>query len=168
VLTQGGKLRSESETAPVRVVEERFLAKSIAALEELVLDPIKNRERPHSIEPVQHGGAPLAITMQQHFRIRVIGLKLVSCFLQLFPEFDMVVDFTVESDHQCIIRCPHRLGAPSKINNRETPMPEESLVSDPESFTVRTPMTYPSGHSHQVIAVPFSYESGDPAHDLSP
>jgi hypothetical protein len=47
-------------------------------------------------------------------------------------------------------------------------MPEEDVVPGPESFAVRTAMTHPIGHSHQVVAVPFSYESGDPAHDLSP
>jgi hypothetical protein len=80
----------------------------------------------------------------------------------------MVVDFTVESDHQCIIRCPHRLSAARKINNRETTMPEEDVVPGPESFSIRTAMTHPIGHSHQIVAVSFSYESGDPAHDLSP
>ena len=47
-------------------------------------------------------------------------------------------------------------------------MPEESLVSGPESVAIRTAMTHPIGHSDQIVAVPFSYESGDPAHDLSP
>jgi hypothetical protein len=47
---------------------------------------------------------------------------------------------------------------PSKINNRETPIPEESLVSGLESFVVRTQI----GHSHQIVAAPFSYGSGDP------
>jgi hypothetical protein len=42
-------------------------------------------------------------------------------------------------------------------------VPEESLVTGPEFFAVRAAMTHPSGHSHQVVAVRFSYESGDPA-----
>jgi hypothetical protein len=98
----------------------------------------------------------------------MIGLKLMSGFLQLLPELDMVVDFAVESDDQCIIRCPHWLSSASKIHDRETPMPEKDLVSDPESVAIRTAMTHPIGHSHQIVAIPFSYESGDPAHDLTP
>jgi hypothetical protein len=29
-------------------------------------------------------------------------------------------------------------------------------------------MTHPIGHANEVVAVSFSYESGDPAHKLSP
>jgi len=98
----------------------------------------------------------------------MIRLKLVSCLLQLLPELAMIIDFTVKGDHQCVIGGLHGLSSAGKINNRETPMPKEDLVSGPESVAIWTAMTHPIGHSDQIVAVPFSYESGDPAHDLSP
>jgi hypothetical protein len=106
--------------------------------------------------------------MQQNFRIRMIGLKLVPGLFQLLPKLHMIVNFAVKSDHQSVIDGLHRLSAAGQIDNRESPMPEEDLVSGPESIAVRTAMAYPSGHLHQMFPVSLTYESGDSAHKLSP
>jgi hypothetical protein len=98
----------------------------------------------------------------------MIGLKPVSCLLQLFPELDMIVDFAVKGDHQCVIGGLHWLSSASKIYDRETPMPEEDLVSGPESVTIWTAVAHPIGHPHQMVAASFAYESSDPAHKVSP
>jgi hypothetical protein len=101
----------------------------------------------------------------------VITLEEVSLGLKLSPELAMVVDLTVEDDHQIAIRRGHGLRPSCKIHNREPPMSEmhSPLGIDEISLGIRPTVGQCPCHSLQDLPVTSATggnESRDPAHQL--
>jgi hypothetical protein len=92
----------------------------------------------------------------------------------LNPQLTVVVDLTIEDDHQITTGVRHRLGTTSEIHNGESAMPEmhSSFLIDEISLCIWPTVGQSPSHSLQGLPVirPIrptgGNESRDPAHQL--
>src|SRR5262249_21349174 len=90
----GGK----NEFITVLVIIERLFTRSIARGKQQVIGKVDNHERKHAIELVEAALTPLPIAREQNLGIAV-GAKTMPQSLELFAQFEVVVDLAVIHQH---------------------------------------------------------------------
>src|SRR5215475_8701941 len=117
-------LRSEDEMAFGRGVIERLDPQPVARAEEATSPPVPDRKSIHPLQSLQAIFAPMQISLQQRFRIRV-GFEAVTARFQLRPQFPEVVDLAVENYPGRAVGRGHWLkSAIRQIENRQATMSE--------------------------------------------
>src|SRR5437868_6644285 len=119
VLAHCRQFGGKNEAGLAGVKEQWLLAKTVAREEHAALRAIIDRERPHAIEPLWQRLAPQSPTVQQHFRIGMIGHEYGAELFQLGAQFLEIVDFAIEDDAQCTVGSRHRLFAASEVEKSE-------------------------------------------------
>ncbi len=84
-------------------------------------------EAEHTPQTVKHFLAPFLKGMNQHFGI-CFGIEPVAALNQLFTQFLIVVDFTVESEYQTFILVIDRLVSLFKVNDAQTTKAHGNMV----------------------------------------
>src|SRR5712692_1849461 len=103
----------------------------------------------------------LLVGMYNHLRV-TIGAKMMTTFLKPLLKLTIVIDFSVEDDHDALILVEHGLMATSKVNNRKTAYTQGDTIAYPDSLVVWSTMAYDPTHVLYeplcVVATTFSVD----------
>ena len=139
-------------------VVERLFAEAVARAEEPPVRAVVDDEGPHAVQPLDEAVAPLAVAVEQHLGVGVVGDEFAAARLQLRAEFGVVVDLAVEDDAELAVARPHRLRAAGEIDDREAAMAEEDARAfiRPMPVCIRPAMRDGGGHppQHAEVAGP--------------
>jgi hypothetical protein len=153
-------LTAEDGAGVRRRIEQRLDAERIAGEEHRPVSRVPHREREHSTQVVDDVRAPVVET--DHDGLRVTGCgELVTFFLELLPEFDVVVDLAVERHRvsvRLIGRTPlERLMRVLEVDDRQAVEPEDHVVVVPGAVFVRAAVPHagecPGGRVHETGGV---------------
>ena len=151
MLEQRGQLAREAESLAFLEVVERLFSKTVARSEEPPPCAVVDHEGPHPVQPLDETLAPLAVAVEQHLGVAVVGGELAPARLQLRAEFGVVVDFAVEGHAELAVARPHGLRAAAKVHDREPPMAEENARTflRPMPVRIRPAVRDGGGHAPQ-------------------
>src|ERR1035441_2158409 len=95
--------------------------------EQLTLFLIPDCKGKHSVETLDAIHPPLFIRMDDDLRVRLCPEHMTG-FFQFLPQFDKIVDLTVEHDLDAAIFIPDRLCTAPEINDGKSPMPQSHFA----------------------------------------
>src|SRR5215469_16299163 len=134
-------LRRKPECPTVVGCIERLDAIRIASQKKATSFTVPYNECEHATEPMYHLRAMSRVQMQQDLRIGG-GSEVDTVGFKFNPQLRIVVDFTIEDDHQTFIVTRHGLSSPiGKIDDRE------ASVTQATSPVHTPPCTRPIGAS---------------------
>ncbi len=84
--------------------------------------------------------------MHNHFRIAG-GPEDMSAFLQLRPQFDVVVDFAIRDEPHALVFVGERLTTAGQVDQAEPAVSEATTVAEIESVAIGSSMAERRGHS---------------------
>jgi hypothetical protein len=109
-------------------IVERLDPKAVARQKEFAPLTIPDRKRPHPVQAIQACLAPLRICRQNDLRIAAAA-KAMPKALQLFAQFDVVVNLAVEHDPEAPIGADHWLMTGRRqVENRKAAKPERQTA----------------------------------------
>src|SRR5262249_3723222 len=100
-------LRGEAEVVVARSEIQRFLSGAIAGQHEALLFAIPDRDREHPAQTAHEVIAVLLVQMDDDLRVRARG-EAVTASLELSPQLEVVVDFTIDQSGDRAVLAEHR------------------------------------------------------------
>ncbi len=157
-LQQSLQFAGKRKSPVFHAVEKRLLPHAIAHGDQLLFAGIPQDQRKHAAQMLHEVQAVLFVQMHDDFGV-AFRAKLMSGSQQSFPEFAVIVDFTVEDDLYRAVFVAKRLSTSGDINDREPAMPQRHaratvrrLVNQKMTFCVRPAMLNSVRHPLQNIA----------------
>ena len=166
MLEERGEFAGEGEALALLKIVERLFAEAVARAEEALPRAVVDDEGPHPVQPLGETFAPLAVAVEQHLGVAMIGDELAAARLQLGAECGVVVDLAVEGDAKLAVARPHRLRAAAEIDDGEAAMPEKNARTflRPMPLRIRPAMRDGAGHPAQHAEVAVAREARYAAH----
>ena len=120
-------LGCKQHPVPVRVIEERLLAGTIARQDQAALRLIPDREAEHPIQPLDALGSVLLVEMHDRLGIR-LRPEGVAARQQVRAQAEVVVNLPVEGDVNRAVLVRHRLvGHRAEVDDLQPAEPESRL-----------------------------------------
>ena len=176
ILQQRFDFAGKGNAAVMNTVVERLDADTIANEPKPPRPCVPERDGKHAAKFVQASNAPLLKGMQNHLGVGVVGCPLpMAEFLQLTPDFRVIVNFTIEDNAQRAIPITHRLGSSwRQVNDRQPAMRQayDAVGRKPEPSAIGPAVDHRVPHAGQIfcrclkVAVFEFQDAGNAAHLL--
>ena len=118
-LQQRFQLAGKRQSAVVKAIIHRFLAKPIASDHQSLLVAVPDGQSKHASQMLDEVQTMLLVQVHDDFRVAV-GLELMPRAKQIGSQFEVVVDFAVEDNLDAAVFVPQRLRAASNIDDAES------------------------------------------------
>jgi hypothetical protein len=132
--------------------KQRPFADAIARGKQPLTPTIPDRKGPHAIEVRHAVVAPHPVGLENNLGVAV-GAEGAPQGFKLGAQLDVVVDLAIERDGEGAVIDDHRLGAASKVDDRQACMGEATGPVDEHTIAVGTAMMKRANGSLQNLTV---------------